>query len=78
MRNTMTRQEYREAAAFAVSELTDEQIDRSWDEIEKRRPLPYDVSWALYNYMNEWCDDHFIEDESWMDFGDTQDVFFVN
>lgn len=76
MRKTMTQEQYNEACRHANSQLKDWEVCRALEAVGHRMPIPSDTQDRICDAMNEWCEDHGMGGDEWMQFGDEEDVFF--
>lgn len=71
----MNYTQFKEAAAFAMSQLSHWQIEKGLEYEGNRMPLPHDVTNTLYDGMDEWCNDNDIDPEEWQEQWDIDDVW---
>lgn len=72
----MTQQQFNEACMYANSQLEEWQIQEALDFISLRMPMPANTEDIITDAMDEWCRDHDIEQDEWLEWGCEEDVFF--
>lgn len=76
MKNEMTMEQYKAACEYTDFNLEDYEIATAIDFINYYDGIfPDYLTERICDLMDEWCFDHDLEHNDWMDFGNTKDVF---
>lgn len=78
----MTQQQFNEACRYANSQLEEWQIEQALENMNKWR-CSFDMaspsaSDTITDAMDEWCRDHDLDQDEWLEWGCEEDVFFNN
>lgn len=76
MRTEMTKQEWDKACIYANDQLAQWQVDEALHFIGNHSPMPAETSDTITDAMDEWCEDHDIDRDAWLEWGCEEDVFF--
>lgn len=75
--NIFDENAFKEAAAYALSQLDDLDVALGLKQINAKRPLDLiETGRAIADAMNDWCRDHEFDEDAWREFGSVEDVFF--
>lgn len=76
----MTQQQFNEACMYANSQLEEWQIEQALEIMNKWRcsldMASPSASDTITDAMDEWCRDHDLDQDEWLEWGCEEDVFF--